>query len=85
MLETTIELAIGQVWRSSKTWWRLIAFHGIASGGLLIDGPHGSVRMSRDGGKTWSDSPSTVMTVPGFLAWIRKTGAVLYSAQDHQP
>lgn len=62
----------GDVWRSSKTWWRVL--HK-TEGVVYLEGPRGSVRSSRDGGETWSELFKT-MTMDGFLSWIRKTGAL---------
>lgn len=66
-------LAAGQTWRSPKAHWRIRCFNGQS---VLIYGPRGCIRTSRDGGETWSEL-GTTMTTSGFLAWIRKTGAVL--------
>jgi hypothetical protein len=65
----------GQVWRSSKTWWRVRAAY---EGAVIVEGPRGHGRSSCDGGATWSD-PIAVMTMDGFAAWVRKTGAINYA------
>jgi hypothetical protein len=72
-MESKIPLAKGQTWRSPKTHWHISY---LDAGTVLVEGPRGFVRISVDGGKTWSDL-RTSMTFAGFHAWIRKTGATL--------
>lgn len=66
------EIRKGGIWRSAKTWWRVVFAE---QGRVGLEGPRGCVRSSLDGGKTWSE-PFTTMTADGFRAWIRKSNAM---------